>query len=134
MLAVALLECGEERAAERLAPRPQARAPSGSTSGERTGPIGWFRPATMLPMSMPGRRCLDQHPGVDRRVEQGELADHPLDVHAVADLEQPVGHYVPVRSSWSFGGNAEVKSAADPEQRAASIGSRRADPAAELRS
>ena len=65
----------------------------------------------------PGRRRLDQHAGIDRRVEQGKLAHHAFDVHAVADLEEPVGHRIPVAEQLFVARNAEVERAPDAEER-----------------
>ena len=76
----------------------------------------------MLPMSMPGGGRLDQHAGIDRRIEQRELPHDALDVHAVADLEQPVGDGVPVAEQLVVARDAEVERAADAEERAAPLG------------
>ena len=68
-----------------------------------------------------GRRCLDQHAGIDGRIEQGKLAHDAFDVHAVADLEQPVGHRIPVAEQLVVGRDAEVECASDAEQRSGGV-------------
>src|SRR5215208_7171762 len=69
----------------------------------------------------PGRRRLDQHTGVDRRVEEGELAHHALDVHAMPNLVEPVGDRVPVREQLVVAWDAEVEGASDTEERTALV-------------
>ena len=54
-----------------------------------------------------GGRAHEQ-PGIDRRIEQRQLPHDALDVHAVADLEQPVGDRVPVLVELRVGRRAEV--------------------------
>src|SRR5205823_5540939 len=68
-----------------------------------------------------GRRRLDQHARIERRVEQRQLAHDALDVHAVADLVEAVGDRVPVGQQLWVAGNAEVQRAPDTQQRAAGV-------------
>ena len=76
-----------------------------SSSGPRIVDTGWLMLLTMLRDVEPGGDRLDERAGIDRRVEQRELAHDALDVHAVADLEQPVRRRGPsTPSSWSFCG------------------------------
>ena len=79
----------------------------------------------MLPMSMPAAAALTSMPGSMRRVEQGELPDDALDVHAVADLEQPVGDGVPVAEQLVVAAGRRSRASADAEQRAAAAVRRR---------
>ena len=55
-----------------------------------------------------GRGRAHEQPGIDRRIEQRQLPHDALDVHAVADLEQPVGDRVPVLVELRVGRRAEV--------------------------
>ena len=66
----------------------------------------------------PGCRCLDQHARVNGRVEQSERANDALDIHAVANLEQPVGDGVPIAQHLVVARDAEVEGAPDAEERA----------------
>lgn len=72
-----------------------------------------------------GRGGPGQHGRVDRRLEQRELAEYPLDGQAVADLEQPVGDGVPVGQQGVVARHAEVQRRADGGHRAARGGAGR---------
>ena len=65
----------------------------------------------------PGRRRLDQHARVDRRIEQRHELDLAVDVLAVADLGEAVLDGVPVAEQLRVGWHAEVEAAAHAEQR-----------------
>ena len=55
------------------------------------------------------RDRLGEQRGVDRRVEQREVAADALEVQAVAQLEQAVSDGVPVPEQLVVGGDAEVQ-------------------------
>jgi hypothetical protein len=47
------------------------------SSGERTGPTGWFRPLTMLPMSSPAAAALTSMPGSMNESDNGSCWTTP---------------------------------------------------------
>ena len=61
-----------------------------------------------LPRSTPAAAARTSRPGIDRRLEQRQLPHDALDVHAVADLEEPIGDRVPVLVELRVGRRAEV--------------------------
>ena len=60
-------------------------------------------------MSTPAACALMSRPGIDRCVEQRELARHALDVLAVAQLEQAVGDRRPVAEQLVVRRNLEIE-------------------------
>ena len=71
----------------------------------------------MLPMSMPAAAALTSMPGSIGGSNSASGRTTPCDVHAVADLEQPVGDRVPVAEQLVVARDAEVERAPDAEQR-----------------
>jgi hypothetical protein len=94
-LGVVLLEGVEQRVAERLAAGRQLGGLGDQEAvavvRERRGQVGQHAPE----VDALGRR-LDEEERVDRGLEEGELLGHAVDVEAVADLVEPVGHGRPV--------------------------------------
>src|SRR5207245_294390 len=70
----------------------------------------------------PRCRGFHQHSRIQRWIEQGKWANDALDVHAVANLKQPIGDRVPIGQHPVVGRQAEVESAADAKERSASVG------------
>jgi hypothetical protein len=111
-LGVALLQRGEQPGAE-----------ADELLGEAFGPLDHHREAVVrrgggqvgqhAVQVHPGRHRPDQYPRIDRRFEQRQRPGHALDVLPVPDLEQPVGHRVPVAQQLVVDRQAEVEGAAE---------------------
>ncbi len=65
----------------------------------------------------PGRGRAGKQRWVDGRLKQGQLAEHALDVEAVADLEQAVRHRIPVAEQLVIVRHAEVERFTQAAQR-----------------
>src|SRR5713101_5647840 len=65
-------------------------------------------------------RCcrLDQHARINRWVVQSERTNNALDIHAVANFEEPVGDSVPIAQQLVVGRNTEIESTPNTKKRA----------------
>src|SRR5690349_1194394 len=121
-LAVALFECGEQGATKssHLAAEFQCFLHHGQTAHWSNGPVESADDATDID---PCRCRLNQHSRINRRIKKGQRADDTFDVHAVANLEEPVLHRIPIAEKLVVLRNTEVQRSPDAEDslRAAAV-------------
>src|SRR2546428_11084795 len=117
VFAVTLFQCREQRAAETTHYTAQfQRLLNQQHAAHRANRL--IQPADDAADINPCCRCLDQHAGVNRWIEQSERANHACYIHTMANLEEPVGAGVPVAQQLVVARNAEVECAPDSKKRA----------------
>src|SRR5262249_1737639 len=115
MLAVAFFDCREQGVAEatHLSSKLQCLL-NQEQAAHRTDRL--VQPADNRANVDPCRCGFDQHAGINWRGGKGQLSPPAFDIHAVANLEESVGHRVPVAEELIVAWNAEVERAPNAEK------------------
>src|SRR5450755_2793698 len=104
---VLLFEGGEEGCAQRL----EVVAQLGRFLQHNVKPVGREGSIDIVEHTRDidaGSDCSDKQPRIDFWFEYGQRALYSFDVHAMANLEQPIGDRVPITEQIVVGGDAEV--------------------------